>query len=298
MKRFVCVLFALALFAAFVFADKSRFYEKEKVIDTMYIDAEDGLRVRDYPSLKSKRVCALPHRLAVKVVAIGREERIDGITAPWVEILLPFYEWNGDEPKYGWVFGGYLAREQPKFFAPKNKEELERYLVFVEKFDEYEDNDDRKRHYVFNFFASGNFRHGVDESGICQGGEWTATSKNKVTFHTSYVGEEYSDDRTWELEFVFEKDGSFYYHANGRKFYCYPSFSCVKNASLYSVTSKGNCISWYDAEIQRWNLNDPDEEYVMDRIKWGISAKGTRFEQMYRDYWDPIMKEHQKNADE
>ncbi|WP_191017120.1 hypothetical protein, partial [Treponema zioleckii] len=92
MKKLICILFSFTILAASSFADKSLFYENEKVIDTMYVDSEEGLRVRDYPSLKSNRLCSLQHRFPVKVVAIGKEETIDGITAPWVEILIPRYE--------------------------------------------------------------------------------------------------------------------------------------------------------------------------------------------------------------
>ena len=46
--------------------------------------------------------------IQVKVVAIGKEDTIDGITAPWVEILIPRYEWKGEKAEYGWVFGGYV----------------------------------------------------------------------------------------------------------------------------------------------------------------------------------------------
>ena len=67
------LLFALTA----AFADKARFYQNGKVIDTMYVDSAEGLRVRDKPSLKSNRLCALQHRLPVKVVAIGKEEKID-----------------------------------------------------------------------------------------------------------------------------------------------------------------------------------------------------------------------------
>ncbi len=35
----------------------------------------------------------------------------------------------------------------------------------------------------------------------------------------------------------------------------------------------------------------------MELIEWGISAEGTKFEQMYHEYWNPIMAEHQKKAD-
>ena len=96
------ILFALVLLFAITsaFADKSRFYQDGRVIDTMYVDSQEGLRVRDKPSLKSNRLCGLSHRLPVKVMAIGREEKIDGITAPWVEILIPCYEWKGENPEY------------------------------------------------------------------------------------------------------------------------------------------------------------------------------------------------------
>ena len=111
MKKVICILFSFLILLTSVFADKSRFYENGKAIDTLYVDSEDGLKVRDCPSLKSNRLCAVPHRLPVKVVAIGKEEAIDGITAPWVEILLPRYEWKSDNPEYGWVFGGYLNND-------------------------------------------------------------------------------------------------------------------------------------------------------------------------------------------
>ena len=129
MKKSICILFSLTVLVVSTFADKTFFYENGKVIDTMYVDSEDGLRVRDYPSLKSSRLCALQHRFPVKVIAIGKEETIDGITAPWVEILLPRYEWKGDEAEFGWVFGAYLSKEPSIIFAvPKTKEQLDSFL--------------------------------------------------------------------------------------------------------------------------------------------------------------------------
>lgn len=94
MKKIICILFTLLFLITSLFADKSRFYVNGKVVDRMYVNAEDGLKVRDYPSLKSNRLCGLSYRFPVKVVAIGKEETIDGITAPWVKILLPRYEWK------------------------------------------------------------------------------------------------------------------------------------------------------------------------------------------------------------
>src|SRR5574344_348345 len=112
MKKVLLVIALLNFGALSLFADKSRFYENGRVIDTMYVDSEEGLRVRDEPSLKSRRICGLLHRFPIKIVAIGKEETIDGITAPWIEILIPRYEWKTEEPEYGWVFGGYLSVSQ------------------------------------------------------------------------------------------------------------------------------------------------------------------------------------------
>lgn len=294
MKKAICILFCLTVLVTSTFADKSRFYENGKVIDTMYVDSKEGLRVRDYPSLKSNRICGLTHRLPVKVVAIGKEETIDGIKAPWVEILIPRYEWKSAEPEYGWVFGGYLSKEQAKFVAPKNENELYSYLTFVGKFTEYEN--DETHYYDFTFRDDGNFWHGVPESGIGEGGEWGVTSKNTVQFHTSYVME-FEEDYNWTLTFVFEDDGSFHYDTGKTINYCYPSFQNSDNPSLYSTTRKGNYLTYYDEYSESWSPYDPIEKYVKMRIKWGISAKGTKFENLYREYWDPIMEEHQKKVD-
>ena len=101
MKKLILIFTMIfTIGVSLAFADKSRFYENGSVIDTMYVDSPEGLRVRDKPSLKSNRLCGLTHQLPVKVVAIGREETIDGITAPWVEILIPQYAGIDNWSKY------------------------------------------------------------------------------------------------------------------------------------------------------------------------------------------------------
>ncbi|MCR5386854.1 MAG: SH3 domain-containing protein [Treponema sp.] len=296
MKKIFFILFSLTVLVASTFADKSRFYKNEKVIDTMYVSAEDGLRVRDKPSLKSNRLCGLPHRLPVKVVAIGKEEAINGITAPWVEILIPQYEWKSAESEYGWVFGGYLSERQPDFIPPKNAEELQRYLSSIECWDEYENNETYL--YVFAFdLLKGKFWHGKYDTDIGEGGEWKALSENKLSLHTSYVMA-CEEDIFWNLVFKFEKDGSFNYSHGKSISYCYPRFS-KEDWSLYSVTSKGNYITYY-AGIKDWSSYNVRsiEEIIMEAIRWGISADGTSYEKKYHDYWNPIMAEHQKKTDE
>ena len=75
MKRSLLIFLLLSFAIISVFADKSRFFDNGKVIDTMFVDSENGLRVRDKPSLKSKRLCVLLYRFPVKIVAIGKKRK-------------------------------------------------------------------------------------------------------------------------------------------------------------------------------------------------------------------------------
>lgn len=301
MKKLIAIFVLMGCFVA-AFADKTRFYEGGKVIDTMYVDSVDGLKARDYPSLKSNRLCGLTHRLPVKIVAIGEETTIDGITAPWVEILLPRYEWKGDYPEYGWVFGGYLSTKAPSSFKPpRTAKELYEYLSSIDAWDEYKDNEKEEHYYIFSFGKEGRFWHGKDGSGIGEGGEWKAISKDTVQFHTSFVME-YEEDNSWELTFVFEKDGSFHYDTWDGANYCYPAYRS-NNWTYYASNCVGNQIDWkiWYYEVYFNKLSDWQErEYansIKDLIEAGVSAKGTKHEQQYHDYWNPIMAEHQKKAD-
>lgn len=300
MKKIFLIFVATVMLSSVVWADKSRFYEGGKVIDTMYVDSEDGLRVRDFPSLKSARLCALPHRLPVKVVALGAEATIDGITAPWVEILIPRYEWQGEEPEYGWVFGGYLSEELPIFQPPKNASELEQYLGFIETFDEYENKSGQ--YYKFIIYESGSYWRGKNGSPkIGVGGKWNVISNNKILFFPDYFYGDDDDKRT--LTFVFEDDGSFHYSNGKVTKYCYSTFSNSYvflyhiTKRLYHTSRNGNFLT-YCANLDDWRgYHHTREETIFELIKFGFSAKGTEYEREYHDYWNPIMQEHQKKAD-
>lgn len=120
MKKVFLILSIAICTLTSVFADSSRFYKNGKIIDTMYVNSPEGLRVRDNPTLSANKICGLPHRLPVKVIEVGQEATIDEITAPWIKILIPHYEWKNAHTEYGWVFGGYLSEH--------NKEEDKMYF--------------------------------------------------------------------------------------------------------------------------------------------------------------------------
>ncbi|MBQ0004063.1 MAG: SH3 domain-containing protein [Treponema sp.] len=318
MKKLICILFSLTVLITSTFADKSRFYENGKVIDTMYVDSVDGLRVRDKPSLKSNRLCALQHRLPVKVVAIGREETIDGISAPWVEILIPRYEWKGDEAEFGWVFGGYLSKEvSEKFAVPKTKEQLEFYF---------------KTHSLFTSSGRTRYDHTVyldlKENALVfkmkpndmWGGEITINSKNEFVYLDKYSATENVKFIITSIDdYGFETDAYDLCYTD-----CHLIWKCeesvdglgVINANIF-FDSPSLYFTNYFAAMNKIYFNDywrwhgvpcrykesgwkdlTEDNLVEELIKSGVSAKYTSYEQQYHDYWNPIMAAHQKKADE
>lgn len=297
MKKIICILFSFTVLIASLFADKSSFYENGKVIDTMYVNSEEGLKVRDYPSLKSNRLCGLPYRLPVKVVAIGKEETIDGIKAPWVEILIPRYEWKGDNPEYGWVFGGYLSNKIPLFIQPQNSNQLKSYLEYS----------------YFNFgLENGGSAYdcfGYIENNIAYifPDGWVITNEASIKFAALkgdyisigkflyYIDEgNYKIDKLMENEFICYQTAPYSLYA-GQHFYTKINDSflieMIKNKRTYAIINNLNVLQTL-AESNYSNLN-----IVLKFIMIGISADKTPYEKQYHDYWNPIMAEHQKKAD-
>ena len=298
MKKIISLLFTLTIIFSFAFADKKRFYENGKVIDTMYVDSVDGLKVRDCPSLKSNRICGLKHRFPVKVVAIGKEESIDGITAPWVEILIPSYEWKSGSPEYGWVFGGYLSKEIPLFVQPKNSNQLKSYLEYS----------------YFNFgFENGGSAFdcfGYIENNIAHvfPDGWAIGKEVKVKFAALksdcinigkfldyYINEgNYKIDRIMENEFICYQTYPYSLYASQHFFLkINDSFliEMAKNKRAYAVIDNLNILQ----TLAKSNYSNSN--VILKFIAIGISADKTPYEKQYHDYWNPIMAEHQKKAD-
>lgn len=297
MKKLICILFSFTVLLTSIFADKSRFYENGKVIDTMYVDSEDGLKVRDYPSLKSNRLCGLTHRFSVKVVAIGKEETIDGITAPWIEILIPRYEWKSEEPEYGWVFGGYLSKEQPKFFAPRNSEELKKYLC---AFPCWSSSKGSAFHYHFS--PNGEFWCGAHEKGEITTGTYSVSGKKSVYINAIFEGLGESVNMSGSLnidvinEYSFTATGSIFNYHDGATFsgYFSPMYEEDFFKQRYMYNDYGTTLYKYEYEYLK---NLFESKLLIEQIKSGVSAEGSDYEKQYHDYWDLIMVEHQKKAD-
>ncbi|MBQ2354700.1 MAG: hypothetical protein IKQ23_13460 [Treponema sp.] len=310
MKRIICVLFSLIVLVSSTFADKSRFYENAKIIDIMYVDSEDGLRVRDFPSLKSNRRCGLTHRFPIKVVAIGKEETIDGITAPWVEILLPRYEWKDFEEEYGWVFGGYLS-SKPATFSTKDwtDRNFKQYLAkcdWIANVQSYSTE-------IYDFYENGDFSIKVEGRGLGANGTYQTDFKNR-TLTTKFAWQGAGDE-----DFISEYETSTYkideciyefsFCANGRDFIPYCECSVLNNESYFRESYKDS--SYFNEYIKSFMFVFYSSEKIFDSvyrknasdlknlfIRYGVyDSLNEEYMESYHDYWNPIMKEHQKKAD-
>lgn len=286
MRKVFFVMLFLFSFSS-VSADRKDFYRNGKLLDTMYVKATSGLRIRDFPSLDGEKLCTIPYALPLKILAITDEVMVDGIKSCWVEVLIPKY--LGIDSYSGFVFGGYLSKSKPPFIKPSSSKELGKYLSsmpWVEK-DKYGQN------YVFYFYDDGRFYRGVPETDIGESGTWKAVSRNKVRFHTEYIIHS-SEDSDWFLIFSFKNDGSFYYESDRQTYYLSPFFS-FDSKSLYELYDGKSIIAYY--------LDDKDNRdsyisLITKAIEYGVSAEGTDAEDKYHEYWDPIMERFQQRLDE
>ena len=76
--------------------------------------ASDNLRLRSSGSTAGKPVVTIGKGTQVKVLAVGAEQRIDGITSNWVQVEVQSGAKDRDGKPIaagttGWCFGGYLA---------------------------------------------------------------------------------------------------------------------------------------------------------------------------------------------
>ena len=73
---------------------------------------EKSLRLRETGSTSGKAITTMQADTYVRILSLGKEETIDGITDNWVEVELQWdsKDLEGDRlyGKTGWCFGGYL----------------------------------------------------------------------------------------------------------------------------------------------------------------------------------------------
>ena len=83
----------------------------KKIVNGIY-RAKDNLRLRETGSTSGKAITTMQAGTYVRILSLGKEETIDGITDNWVQVETQFGAKNleGDflYGETGWCFGGYL----------------------------------------------------------------------------------------------------------------------------------------------------------------------------------------------
>ena len=218
MKKIILAVM-LGLITGSLFGESNDYFNKNKNIDILYVNATEGLRVRDSASLYSKKIGTLFDRMVVKVVSIGNEAEIDGIKSNWVQILLPIETINTGSNVYGWVFGGYLTENLFPFSTEKwSDADLQRYLS---RFSWVSDNRYRK------FSPEGKYFFGLLESGMGGSGKYSVSIKNKtITLSVSYGDEEYKGPVEKEIYKILDiKEDSLLLEIKGSEVTLLPAFT-------------------------------------------------------------------------
>lgn len=284
-------VFLLILSVAFkLSAESKKYYKNKKLINTMYVNSLEGLKVRDTPSLSGKRICGLVNALPVKIIEIGNETEIDGIKDNWVKILIPAYEWKNQNPEYGWVFGGYLSEEKNQYNL-NSTDDIRNLLT--SKIWKKEDSS-----FIKWFEHDGTFVFAKLAAGGGDTGQFTVKDKNtlmiKGKFYDEYgTSKEYSN--TLKIQIINENkikiDNDYYFPYIDPLTYRFEDNEFIRNFVYgnYSDTSIYEFIFLENPYSHVYTVEEKNEIAEI-LIKYGVDASGTEYEKSYDAYWSSIIK--------
>ena len=288
MKKIILVVM-LGLITGSLFGESNDYFNKNKNIDILYVNATEGLRVRDSASLYSKKIGTLFDRMVVKVVSIGNEAEIDGIKSNWVQILLPIETINTGSNVYGWVFGGYLTEKLFPFSTEKwSDADLQRYLS---RFSWVSDNRYRK------FSPEGKYFFGLLESGMGGSGKYSVSIKNKtITLSVSYGDEEYKGPVEKEIYKILDiKEDSLLLEIKGSEVRLLPAFTnsnfweklareTMRFSSFDEPAMNALRFSFVTSMIKNLPIKDTTVLWT-NLIKMGIKLDNQEFIHEYNKTW-------------
>ena len=288
MKKIILAVM-LGLITGSLFGESNDYFNKNKNIDILYVNATEGLRVRDRASLYSKKIGTLFDRMVVKVVSIGNEAEIDGIKSNWVQILLPIETINTGSNVYGWVFGGYLTEKLFPFSTEKwSDADLQRYLS---RFSWVSDNRYRE------FSPEGKYLFGLLESGMGGSGKYSVSIKNKtITLSVSYGDEEYKGPIEKEIYKILDiKEDSLLLEIKGSEVTLLPAFTNsnfwrnvamekMRFSSFDEPAMNALRFSFVTSMIKNLPIKDTTVLWT-NLIKMGVKLENQEFIHEYNKTW-------------
>lgn len=293
MKKFL-ILLILFFSSNLLFSLDAKYFQNNKKIDHLYVNASDGLRIRERPDLSSTKIGILYDRMAVKVIAVGNEVIIDGIKSNWVKILLPVQTLRSGYNEYGWVFGGYLTDKIKKFSTDGWKDsDLKNYLS------RFAWTSGKRGYYEYN--ADGSYKYGLLESGAGAYGTYFASMKTKSITEKVKVGDEdyESELRTFVYNIVkIEEYKLIIRNEEGAEIILRPA---ITNSYFYPTLAWENFENTSDFGISSYNAlmyasssdlikEIYDENYFpkvkSNLIKMGIYMDDEDYKKDYNKYWN------------
>lgn len=288
--RKACCFFIFFIAYTSVFCqtnEVSSYFVYGKLIDTMYVNSLEGLKIRSDQTLESKKLAVIPDRLPVKIIKIGNITTIDNIKAPWIKILIPCYLWDECGTHFGWVFGGYLKTNQSEFTAHNwNSKEYITYLINKTW------TLDSNEYMQLNFYSDGTYRRGIIETDIGEYGTWSISDDyDAIIFNRKGVMHEDTDE-TYSAHFSFSSDGSFFLDKDQYHIF-FDYFDDSLSSSFYYLNKDrhnyleelGNTSFFYQRKCDESKIAEYKEKCARKAIEVGVSAKGTEYADLYPLYW-------------
>ena len=287
------ILLILSLLLIFPLSAKSnKYYKNEKLINTMYVNSLEGLKVRDTPALSGKRICGLVNALPVKIIEIGNETEIDGIKDNWVKILIPAYEWKSENPEYGWVFGGYLSEQKIKYNL-NSTIDIKNLLMSKSWIDE------KYSALLKTFCKDGTFAFSKLAAGGGDTGEFSIKDINTLIIKGKFY-DEYGISKEYTNSFSIKIINENRIQINGEYYIPYiDALSYPLEIGNHQIIDfiygdyDGKSIYDFIFLTNPYNHEYTEKEkteIANKLIKYGVDASGTKYENAYDVYWSSIIK--------
>ena len=198
----------------------------EQKPETLYVNAKEGLRVRNEPNLTGDRIYLLSHKEPVVVVEKSIDYAvIDGIINYWYLIQ--------NEKTYGWVFGGYLTKSLVEIEIEELKETIPGRYNFY-SIDIKKDEHTYKEKKFDEFFCeivridNNNFtlKYYSPESSNQYTGQFTLPPENKNIWYPSFISR-YNGTPFYYMEGEIGGGGTYiyFYYSENKIIMDYKSYS-------------------------------------------------------------------------
>lgn len=296
MKKILCVMLLGFICYAGLFGAKNDFYEGEYLVDYMYVNSPEGLRIRNAASLSANKIGAFYDRMKVKPVEIGPEVTIDGIKSNWVRVVMPVETIKTGRIVTGWVFGGYLTKTL-KPFSTENWTDAD-LLRYLSRFAWA-----GSARQVYSFSKDGKYSMGLLESSYGEDGIFRCSMKNKTVTISATCGDDQGDfgTATSTLKILSITEDSIVMEGKAGKFtftpsfftnyYFYPSFNSddIKVNFDYEPENLLNALLYDFSSVYIINLlveNELKENSLYKFRIMGVALLGDEnYMEDFRLYW-------------